>query len=177
MRRGKWFLPALAFCLLVTAAGADDSLLGPAEWLSRGRFMAEIGNFRQAVTAFSRAIALEPTPAAYNNRGVAYSELGNQPAAVRDFTRAIALSPEEPVFWFNRGVAFARQEEYALAIQDFARVLDLEPRHDEALFYLGLLQKGIPGEVHKGADNIKIAARMGNRTAQDYLRSRMMGWY
>jgi Flp pilus assembly protein TadD len=161
----------------VSAAGGD-TVLSAQEWFDRGRFMGEIGNYRKAAEAFSRVIERAADSAhAYNNRGVAYSELGNFRLAIQDFNRAIHLNPDEALFRFNRGIAFGKAEEFDLAVQDFNRVLELDPRNTNARFFLGLIQRSMPGEVHKGSDNIKSSAHMGNKNAQEYLRSRHMGWY
>ncbi len=161
----------------VSAAGGD-TVLSAQEWFDRGRFMGEIGNYHKAVEAFSRVIELAPDSAhAYNNRGVAYSELGNYRLAIQDFNRAIHLNPDEALFRFNRGVAFGKGEEFDLAMKDFTRVIEMDPQHTNARFFLGLIQRSMPGEVHRGTDNIKTSARMGNKDAQEYLRSRFMGWY
>ncbi len=167
-------------CLPICPASAAgrDAALSAQEWFDRGRFMGEIGNYRKAVEAFSRVIELTPNSAhAYNNRGVAYSELGNYRLAIQDYNRAIGIDPDEAMFRFNRGIAFAREEEYHLAVMDFSDVVAMDPKHVEARFFLGLIQRGMPGEGYKGTDNIKVSAQMGNKDARKYLRSRLMGWY
>ena len=167
-------------CLPTCPGSAADgvTVLSAREWFDRGCFMGEVGNYRKAVEAFSRVIELIPDSAhAYNNRGVAYSELGNYRLAIQDFNRAIHLNPGEALFRFNRGIAFGKGDDYDLAIKDLNRVLEMDPRHTNARFFLGLIQRSMPGEIHKGADNIKTSARAGNKDAQEYLRSRFMGWY
>ena len=166
-------------CLPVCSASAAGwDLLSAQDWSDRGRFMGEIGNYRKAVEAFSRVIELTPDSAhAYNNRGVAYSELGSYRLAIQDFNRAIHLNPDEVLFRFNRGIAFGKAEVYDLAIKDFKRVIEMDPAHTNARFFLGLIQRSTLGEVHTGSDNIKTAARMGNKNAQEYLRSHLIGWY
>ncbi len=169
-----------ALCLPIrpVSAAGGDTVLSAREWFDRGRFMGEIGNYHKAVEAFSRVIELAPNSAhAYNNRGVAYSELGNYRLAIKDFNRAIHLNPDEALFRFNRGIAFGKGEEFELAIKDLTRVIEMDPQHADARFFLGLIQRSTPGEVHKGSDNIKTSARMGNKDAQEYLRSHVMGWY
>ena len=162
---------------LVSAVGGD-TVLSTQEWFNRGRFMGEIGNYRKAVEAFSRVIELSPNSAhAYNNRGLAYSELGNYRLAIQDFNQAIHLNPDEALFRFNRGIAFGKGEEFDLAIKDLTRVIEMDPQHTNARFFLGLIQRSMPGEIHRGSDNIKTSARMGNKDAQEYLRSHLMGWY
>lgn len=161
-----------------SAAGAD-AVLSAQEWFDRGCFMGEIGNYRKAVEAFSRVIDLNPEFAhAYNNRAVAHSELGNYRLAIQDCNRAVNLDPDEAAFRFNRGIAFGKGGEYDLAIEDFKRVLEMDPQHAHARFFLGLIQRSMPKEAHRGTDNIKSSARLGNEVAREYLRSRLMGgWY
>jgi len=175
-------LTVLWACLAVpsrpVAAADGDAVLSAQEWFARGRFMGEIGNYHKAVEAFSRVIEQHPNYAhAFNNRGVAYSELGSYRLAIQDFNRAITLIPDEALFRFNRGIAFGKGEEFDLAIKDFRRVIEMDPAHSNARFFLGLIQRSIPGQVHIGADNIKTSARMGNKEAQEYLRSHFMGWF
>jgi tetratricopeptide (TPR) repeat protein len=186
MMQGRWIglYRILAVVLLSVCLPAGSLIAGEGpslsaqDWFERGRFMGEIGNYRKAVVAFSRVIEFVSDSAhAYNNRGVAYSELGNYRLAIQDYNRAIGIDPDEALFRFNRGIAFGRQEEFHLAMTDFAQVLEMEPQHAEARFFLGLIQRGTPGKGYIGVDNIKVSAQMGNKSAQNYLRSRFMGWY
>jgi tetratricopeptide (TPR) repeat protein len=180
--RVSFFALAVVYlCLSIRPASAagGDAVLSAQEWFDRGRFMGEIGNYRKAVEAFSRVIELYPDFAhAYNNRGVAHSELGNYRLAIQDCNRAVNLDPDEAAFRFNRGIAFGRGGEYDMAIEDFKRVIEMDPQHPHARFFLGLIQRSMPKEAHRGTDNIKSSARMGNEVAREYLRSRLMGgWY
>ncbi|MHB8909313.1 MAG: tetratricopeptide repeat protein [Syntrophales bacterium] len=168
-------------CLSICPASAAGGEVVPTaqEWFDRGCFMGEIGNYRKAVEAFSRVIELNPDFAhAYNNRGVANSELGNYRLAIQDCNRAVNLDPDEAAFRFNRGIAFGRGGEFDMAVEDFKRVLEMDPQHSHARFFLGLIQRSMPKEAYRGTDNIKSSARLGNKDAREYLRSRLMGgWY
>jgi tetratricopeptide (TPR) repeat protein len=172
-------LAALYLCVPAgPVAAAEEAIVGAQEWFDRGCALADMGIFPRAVEAFSRTIALAPDFVhAYNNRGFAYSELGRYRLAIQDFNQAISMEPAEVKFRLNRGIAFARQEEHHLAMKDFTEVLAMDPQNADARFFLGLIQRSIPGELHKGTDNIKESAQMGNKAAQEYLRSRFMGWY
>lgn len=60
----------------------------------QGRIWLELGNAPNALTAFGRALALEPANArAVNNRGVALDRMGQREAALDDFHRALSLDP------------------------------------------------------------------------------------
>jgi tetratricopeptide (TPR) repeat protein len=174
-----FILSVTCLCLRPGPLSAGEvAAMSAQESFDRGCALAEMGVFHRAVEAFSRTIELAPNFVhAYNNRGYAYSELGNYRLAIQDFNRAIGMDPNEVIFRFNRGIAFGRQEEYQLAIKDFTQVIAMDPNHAEAHFFLGLIQRASPGEGQKGADNIRVSAQMGNKTAQHYLRTRLMGWY
>ena len=59
---------------------------------NRGTAYSELGNQRQAISDFDRAIEINPNLArAYNNRGTAYGKLGNHRQAISDFDRAIEI--------------------------------------------------------------------------------------
>ena len=57
----------------------------------------EDGKYDLAVTAFSKAIQLDPDDAsAYHERGASYADLGQYQTAIADFTKAIQLEPDNP---------------------------------------------------------------------------------
>ena len=52
-------------------------------YTNRGVAYVELGNFRQAISDYDRAIEINPEYAmAYNNRGIAYGKLGNHGQAI-----------------------------------------------------------------------------------------------
>jgi hypothetical protein len=56
------------------------------------------------------------------------------------------------------------------------KVIELDPEFKEAYFLCGTLQHGILKEPQKGIQNIRKAARLGYKQAQDYLKSRGLDW-
>jgi len=62
-----------------------------------GRLYLSTGNAAAALSAFGRALALNPSSAdALNNRGAALLALGQANAARQDFERALAINPCQP---------------------------------------------------------------------------------
>ncbi len=62
-----------------------------------GRIDLTIRKPQDALTAFGRALALDPgNAAAYNNRGVALLMMGQREAARADFNRALQIDPGQP---------------------------------------------------------------------------------
>jgi len=104
--------------------------------------MKTIGNHKQAIGDFDRAIAINPTYAnAYNNRGIAYGGLGNYKQAIGDFDRAIAINPTRADAYNNRGAAYDKLGNHNQAIED-----------------------------------LKIASKLGDKDAQDFLRRHGIHW-
>lgn len=60
-------------------------------------------DFEEALTEFSKAIALEPHSFHYNNRGLAHYHIGKLEEAKKDYDEAINKNPDDPFFYFNRG--------------------------------------------------------------------------
>jgi len=101
---------------------------------------AERFNFKNAMAALNRAIALAPDYAvAYVNRGVLFSKMGQIKTAVDDLSRAIELDPNNDTAYFNRGMAFMQLGAYARSEEDLRRVVAINPRDSVAYFNLGQL--------------------------------------
>ena len=108
---------------------------------------------------------------AYNNRGTAYGELGNYQQAIKDFTKAIELNPQYAMAYYNRGLTYGRNlGNYQQAIKDYTKAIQLNPQ-DAMAYYKRGLAYAKSGDAQKALENLKIAAKLGNRTAQDFLRS------
>ena len=62
-------------------------------YYNRGNAYSELGEYKQAISDYTRAIELDPEYAeAYYNRGLAYKQLGNCSAANSDFLEAYTIS-------------------------------------------------------------------------------------
>jgi tetratricopeptide (TPR) repeat protein len=114
----------------VTLAAYEKNIraLDALEWFEKGYASATSGDCGEAITAYGKAIRLNPDYApAYNNRGKCYARLGYYRQAIRDFTSAIALDPGLATTHYNRGNAFARLGWYRRAMMDFNRAIALDP--------------------------------------------------
>ena len=73
----------------------------PVPEIQLGDMMRLKQRFPEAIDAYSRAIALMPSPArtdwpVFYNRGVSYERSGQWPKAEADFDRALELAPDQP---------------------------------------------------------------------------------
>jgi tetratricopeptide (TPR) repeat protein len=108
------------------------SLVSASDYMALGDFEFDRGNCDGAITAYSRAIALNPDFAeAYNNRAYAYMTKKDYAHALPDLDRAIALRPTYVNALMNRGDIhnYYYDIDYDLAIADYDRVIALGARN------------------------------------------------
>ncbi|HTY45948.1 MAG TPA: tetratricopeptide repeat protein [Patescibacteria group bacterium] len=106
---------------------------------NRGVAYGDQGNFAQAISDYTRAIAISPDYAeAYYNRANAYDKQGNLSQAIADYTRAIAISPAYAAAYNNRANVYNKQGNFAQAIADCIRAIEINPDYAEAYYNRGL---------------------------------------
>lgn len=94
-----------------------------------------LGNLKQAVENFTKAIALDANmSAAYSNRCLVYMQLGDYQQAQEDCTKSLQLNPKNTEVYLNRGLAYQRQKQYQAAIADYNQAIQLKP-HDLRGYY------------------------------------------
>lgn len=93
--------PLLQYCKYITADAALQELLQRPMHAQKAGYQTELGRVfldlqrpADALSAFGRALAIEPDKASnVYNRGVALSALGQNEAAILDFKRALTIDP------------------------------------------------------------------------------------
>jgi tetratricopeptide (TPR) repeat protein len=104
----------------------------------RGNANYTLGNYRQAIEDYDRAIEINPDFLdAHNNRGDAYIGLGNYRQAIEDYNRAIEINPDFVDAYSNRGLSYSKLGQYQLAIEDFNKVISLKPAYADAYYSRG----------------------------------------
>jgi Flp pilus assembly protein TadD len=116
-------------------------------WLiynNRGMAYAGLGNYRQGIEDYGRAIEIRPDKEkAYYNRGNAYVGLGNYRQAIEDYGRTIEINPGFADAYYNRGLAYNGLGNYSQAIEDFNKGIEINPGfagayNDRGNAYVGL---------------------------------------
>jgi len=121
------------------------------------RYMAE-DNYQQAIRDFSKAIELDPQNyEPYKFRGLMFNIIGNYEMAIKDYDRAIAMNQSEAALYFFRGLAY---------IDKYTIMKGGEPH----------FQRKDEEQVKQAFNDIMIAARLGDKNAQDYLRGNGVTW-
>ncbi len=157
MRR---FLALTLLSLLLVAqavlAEAGDSAekhpAGAFDHYSKGRALAEQGNYKGAIAEYEAAIKLDPKyDYAYGSLGYAYYELGDFDAAAKAYEAAIKISPNDPFYWSELGMSYTKLKNVGKGIPALEMAIKLAP-DDEAATRL------IMGKLYEDTgDNAKAA--------------------
>ena len=92
-----------------------------------------LGEFDHAITAFTKAIELNPNfAAAYNNLGLVYGKKGDYAQAIEMLDKAIELNPNYADAYSNRGIVSSFKGDNAHAIEMLDKAIELNPNHADA---------------------------------------------
>ena len=108
----------------------------------QANFLVMLGQFNQAIKAYSGVIKMDPDLAeTYNNRGNAYRGKGEYDRAIADFDKAITLKPGAAGAYYNRGLAYSGKGDPDRAIADYDKAIELKPDLAVAYVARGLAYK------------------------------------
>ncbi len=95
---------------------------------------------------------------------------GNDKAAIRYYNKALELEPNNSRSLFNLGISYGEIGQYTRAIAFINKALEINSQN--GLYYYG---RGrvlfLSGEKEKAIEDLKQAAVLGNRVAQNYLQN------
>jgi tetratricopeptide (TPR) repeat protein len=154
--------------------------LSAAQSAQQGLAALGSGDATTALTAFSRALEVDPNDAiSLVNRGIAYARLNDHKKAAADYSRALKASPKDFRIYYNRGIAYYHSGEYAKALADFNRALLLKPNNGKAYFNRALTQEALKNNKAAISDySLAIKQDPGdvqayNNRGQIYLRQKL----
>ncbi len=114
---------AVAVLMLHPGARAQDE-----DWYDKGRKLLSIGQYDEAIKAFSTAIDIIPRDyQSYNFRGVTWALKGNYDNAIADYSKAIDIQPRYAEAYNNRGFAHTQLGNLKKALADYTRALEINP--------------------------------------------------
>jgi tetratricopeptide (TPR) repeat protein len=94
---------------------------------------------------------------------------------VENYNKFIQLNPDDALAYNNRGNAYFNLGQYQRAIEDYNEVIKLNPNDASAYFRRGFIYAKL-GNDNQFTNDLKIAARLGNQTAQNTLREKRIDW-
>jgi tetratricopeptide (TPR) repeat protein len=110
-------------------------------WYNLGLIESELKNLAEAVAAFDRALALQPTPQSWHHRGLALQGLQRHAEALDSFERALAQAPGALPSVFGRGEMLLQLGRNQEAIAAFDQLLGQDPTLVEAWNNRGTAQQ------------------------------------
>jgi tetratricopeptide (TPR) repeat protein len=150
----------------------NDAPVAPApgesaiSWNNRGVDLYASGKYAAAISAYDKAIKMNPRYTdAYSNRGVAYDAMNQPERAVLDYSRAIQLNPSATASYVNRGLAYTDLARFNEAIADWNIVLKRNPRNSDAYYRRGFCYQSL-GTLDKALSDYEKACKLNPRLAK-----------
>jgi Tfp pilus assembly protein PilF len=135
-----------------------------------------LGRHREAAGDFSRAIELNPAVEAYYlGRAKALEGLGELVGAVSDYQKAVSLKPDYVEALNSLGVLYRKMGDYEKAVKSLNRAIARSP-YEPGLYLNRGNAYAAWGRAEMALEDYRMAARMGYKPAQDYLRSIGSEW-
>lgn len=130
-----FFLMTALLTILTNVFGQDAR-----KFYEQGLEKAQAGQLNEAITLFSRSIALQPEDYySWYNRGIAKGMLKQYEEALTDFEQVVKLAPDYKKGWLNRGTTKKRLTDYTGAIADFSHAIKLDENYADAYYNRGLV--------------------------------------
>ena len=143
--------------------------------MSRGDAYADIGDHRQAIKDYDRAIELGLLALVKGASGIDYSDLGEDDQRIFAEMDNI-MQPTWLLGYYNsRGNAYRIIGDYQQAIKDYDKAIELDPK-DAVAYYRRATAYMDLGDRRQAMKDYKTAARLGDMEAQGFLGSRGISW-
>ncbi|MBF0556160.1 MAG: tetratricopeptide repeat protein [Nitrospirae bacterium] len=111
----------------------------------------------------------------YLKSGNEWKKKGDYNRAIADYTKAIEINPRDAIAYNNRGIVWGEKGNYDMAIDDFIKAIEIAPQNGMFFFNLGVSYNK-QGWPFLAITDFKIAARLGDKAAQDMLWSEGITW-
>lgn len=106
----------------------------------KATYLAERGEFNNAISEFNKAIAQQPQyPMFYNARGVLWGVRRFYDKALRDFNYTLSLEPNYYKAYLNRASIYTNQGLLEEALSDLDHALSIFARYPEAFLNRGMI--------------------------------------
>lgn len=139
----------------------------PEPWRALGRLHAEQKQFKEATTAFSQAIKLNPNdPGLLLDRGDVLLLQNDPAAAISDYQIAVSVAPKSAAASFKLGVAYQQAGNDANARNSFISTIKLDPKHAMAYNNLAWLAAKNKTDLGEALTWAKTAIALNGKSMQ-----------
>lgn len=117
----------------------------------------------------------ETTAKDYYQKSFQFINAGSTQDAIDLLTLAINKDPSFFEAYYNRGVMYYFQKQYQKALDDLDKAISLNANHAGAFASRGTVYDKL-NMPEKSLADLKIAAKLGDKEAQDYLKAKGIAW-
>src|SRR5437870_4658961 len=159
-------------CFEKVTALAPES---PQEFFTLARYYEAEERDAEALRAYDRGLALEPTNAPARNNREKLSikralELGKPVALALGAAGVVTVDPDSGTGYYQLGLRYLRNDEADAAVMALRRAITLQPGHDAAHLFLGLAYTSLGTYASAEVEYRRaIALRPANPEAYNYL--------
>ncbi len=134
------------------------------------------GNYDRAIECYHKALEINPNHAkAFNNMGSSYYYKINYDKAIECYHKAIEINPDYADAYYNMGIVYGKKRNNDKAIECYQKAIEINPNYVKAYYYMGLSYI-LKGNYDKGIECLQQAAKLGHKSAQDFLRKKGISW-
>jgi len=102
-------------------------------WLNLGLARYELHQYPEALTAYDRALAIQPDYAeAWTNRGTALQALQQYELSLAAYDQALQFKPDLADAWSNRGSTLHELKQYEQAVASYDKAICIDPQFAQA---------------------------------------------
>ncbi|MEI6155358.1 MAG: tetratricopeptide repeat protein, partial [Deltaproteobacteria bacterium] len=159
---------------LVELRKKSEELLTENERLNKELKTAKSDAKKELAQAYNRNINIL-SATEWIERGYELALSENYTDAEKAFSKAIELDPQYAMAYYHRGCAYKDLNNYQQAINDFDKAIELNPQYVLAYVRRGTAY-GMNGNNERAFENLKIAAKLGDKQSQDFLKSKGVSW-
>ena len=126
-------------CVMTVTADKDPQQA--AIWFDKGKDLASMASYAEAVSAFDMSLTFgQDDEAVWLEKGKALARLGKYAEATKTLEKAIALKPDDIEAWTQKGDAFNWLGKNNEALQAYDKVLELDPKNSYAKLKKNIIQ-------------------------------------
>ncbi len=126
--------------LIQKISDPNKPLTSAAEYNFRGIDKTKIGNFKEAIEDFDKAIELKATGQIYYNRGYTKSMVEDFNGAILDYNKTIELEYRLAEAYFERAYCREQLNNIDDAIDDYEKAIDTNKQYSDAYNNLGVIK-------------------------------------
>lgn len=110
-----------------------------ATWLDSGLQLSNLGNTREALKCYDKAIEIDPLyDTAWFNKGTTLMKMNDVNGAIKCFSKAVEIYPKDADYYINMGMAYGAIKDYKHELDAYQKALKLDSGDNLGTLYFNL---------------------------------------